>query len=76
MLDHSELTKLIFGRLTWDAIPFNVPILLGTFIAVALGGLAIVAALTSTASGASCGAIGSPASITRRSASCTSYSDS
>ncbi|MES1162830.1 MAG: cbb3-type cytochrome c oxidase subunit I, partial [Rhizobacter sp.] len=46
MLDHLDLTKLIFGRLTWDAIPFHEPILLGTFIAVALGGAALLAAMT------------------------------
>jgi len=46
MSEHLDLTRLIFGRLTWDAIPFHEPILLGTFLAVALGGLAIVAAMT------------------------------
>jgi cytochrome o ubiquinol oxidase subunit I len=46
MQDHTDLTKLIFGRLSWDAIPYHEPILLGTFIMVALGGLAIVAGLT------------------------------
>ena len=46
MLDHIDLTKLIFGRLTWDAIPFHEPILLATFAGVALGGIALVAVLT------------------------------
>ena len=46
MFDNPDLTKLIFGRLTWDAIPFHEPILLGTFIAVALGGAALLAAMT------------------------------
>src|SRR4030088_2467622 len=46
MFEHPDLAKLVFGRLTWEAIPFHEPILLGTFIVVALGGLAIVAALT------------------------------
>ncbi len=46
MQDHIDLTKLIFGRLGWDAIPFHEPILVGTFIMVALGGLAVVGALT------------------------------
>ncbi len=46
MFDHLDLTKLVFGRLTWEAIPFHEPILLYTFIAVALGGLAVVGALT------------------------------
>src|SRR5205085_8507137 len=40
------LTKLIFGRLTWEAIPYHEPILLATFAAVALGGAALLAALT------------------------------
>ncbi|RZI77121.1 MAG: cytochrome o ubiquinol oxidase subunit I [Variovorax sp.] len=46
MLEHLDFTKLIFGRLTWEAIPFHDPILLFTFAAVALGGGALVAALT------------------------------
>ena len=46
MTDTFDLTKFIFGRLTWDAIPFHEPILLATFAGVALGGLSLVAALT------------------------------
>src|SRR6201992_4007788 len=46
MSDHLDLIRLIFGRLTWDAIPFKEPILLWTFVAVALGGVAILAAIT------------------------------
>jgi len=46
MLDNIDLTKLIFGRLTWDAIPFHEPILLFTFIGVAIGGIAVLGALT------------------------------
>ncbi|VTU34107.1 Ubiquinol oxidase subunit 1 [Variovorax sp. PBS-H4] len=46
MPDHPDLTKLIFGRLTWEAIPYHEPILVATFIAVALGGLALVGAMT------------------------------
>ncbi len=46
MLDHIDLTKLIFGRLSWDAIPFHDPILLGTFAMVVLGGGAMLGALT------------------------------
>ncbi|QRX82409.1 cytochrome o ubiquinol oxidase subunit I [Glaciimonas sp. PAMC28666] len=46
MLDHINLTKLIFGRLTWDAIPYHEPILLATFIMVGVGGLAVFAAIT------------------------------
>ncbi|USQ94562.1 cytochrome o ubiquinol oxidase subunit I [Caulobacter sp. RL271] len=42
----ADLAKLIFGRLTWDAIPLHEPILLVTFAMVALGGLATLALLT------------------------------
>jgi len=41
-----EVHHPIFGRLTLEAIPYHDPILAGTFAATALGGLAIVAALT------------------------------
>ena len=41
-----DLVKFIFGRLTWDAIPFHEPILLATFAMVALGGIAVLGALT------------------------------
>jgi cytochrome o ubiquinol oxidase subunit 1 len=37
---------LIFGRLSWEAIPYHEPILIGTFIMVALGGIVLLAALT------------------------------
>jgi cytochrome o ubiquinol oxidase subunit 1 len=46
MLDQIDLTKLIFGRLSWDAIPYHEPILIGTFCMVAIGGLALFAVLT------------------------------
>ncbi|KRB67925.1 cytochrome o ubiquinol oxidase subunit I [Noviherbaspirillum sp. Root189] len=46
MQDHTDLTKLIFGRLSWEAIPYHEPILIGTFIMVALGGIALVALVT------------------------------
>ncbi|HSY27864.1 MAG TPA: cytochrome o ubiquinol oxidase subunit I, partial [Burkholderiaceae bacterium] len=46
MLDHIDLIKLIFGRLTWDAIPFHEPILLITFAGVAIGGLAVLSLIT------------------------------
>lgn len=46
MLEQIDLTKLIFGRLSWEAIPFHEPILLATFAGVAFGGLALLAALT------------------------------
>ncbi|MGB3931590.1 MAG: cbb3-type cytochrome c oxidase subunit I, partial [Sphingobium sp.] len=37
---------MIFGRLTWDAFPWHEPIVVATFVAVVLGGAALVAALT------------------------------
>jgi cytochrome o ubiquinol oxidase, subunit I len=36
----------IFGRLTWESLPFHEPILVGTFAVVALGGVGLLAALT------------------------------
>jgi cytochrome o ubiquinol oxidase subunit 1 len=41
-----DLTTLIFGRLSWEAIPYREPILLGTFIMVLLGGAVVLGALT------------------------------
>ncbi|WP_019141847.1 cytochrome o ubiquinol oxidase subunit I [Noviherbaspirillum massiliense] len=46
MLDQINLTKLIFGRLGWDAIPYHEPILIATFAMVAIGGVVVLAALT------------------------------
>ncbi|MDX8455649.1 cytochrome o ubiquinol oxidase subunit I [Mesorhizobium sp. VK9D] len=40
------LTKFIFGRLTLESLPLHEPIVVGTFIAVALGGVAVLAAIT------------------------------
>jgi cytochrome o ubiquinol oxidase subunit 1 len=37
---------LIFGRLSWEAIPYHEPILIGTFIAVLLGGAVVLGAIT------------------------------
>ena len=42
----SDHSNLILGRLSWEAIPFHEPILLATFVAVALGGLLVLAGLT------------------------------
>ena len=39
-------TTFLFGRLTWAALPLHEPILIVTFIAVAIGGLAVFGALT------------------------------
>jgi cytochrome o ubiquinol oxidase subunit 1 len=44
--NHLDLARLIFGRLTWDAVPFHEPILLGTFAVVAAVGLALVGLVT------------------------------
>ncbi|MCT7295669.1 cytochrome o ubiquinol oxidase subunit I [Ralstonia sp. CHL-2022] len=46
MPERSELANMIFGRLTWEAIPYHEPILLATFAVVALGGLVVIGALT------------------------------
>ena len=46
MPDSFDLTKLIFGRLSWDAIPLHEPILLATFVMVGTGGLALLTLLT------------------------------
>ncbi|EZP51759.1 MULTISPECIES: cytochrome o ubiquinol oxidase subunit I [Sphingomonas] len=40
------LLKTIFGRLTLDSFPIHEPILIGTFAVVAMGGAAMLAALT------------------------------
>jgi len=40
------LTKFIFGRLTWESLPLHEPIVVATFIAVALGGIALLGAIT------------------------------
>ena len=41
-----SLSKIIFGRLSWESIPLHEPILLGTFIVVVLGGIGVLAAVT------------------------------
>src|SRR5262252_9937502 len=46
MSENTGLAKFVFGRLTWEAIPLHEPILLATLLAVVLGGVAVVAALT------------------------------
>jgi cytochrome o ubiquinol oxidase subunit 1 len=46
MTEQFDLGKLVFGRLSWDAIPLHDPILIATFAMVVLGGGALVAALT------------------------------
>ncbi|MDB5935738.1 MAG: cyoB [Massilia sp.] len=46
MQNHIDLTKLLLGRLSWEAIPYHEPILLVTFIMVAIGGIGALAAIT------------------------------
>ena len=46
MADHSAPESLLFGRLTWEAIPLHEPILLVTFAAVALGGIGVLGGIT------------------------------
>ena len=46
MHDQLDPMTLIFGRLTLDAIPYHEPILVATFIMVALGGAAVLGAMT------------------------------
>src|SRR6478735_1208840 len=46
MVSNPDLLKLIFGRLTLEAIPYHEPILVATFAAVALGGIALLAVVT------------------------------
>jgi len=41
-----DFWTFVFGRLTWDAIPLHVPILVGTFAGVAVVGLAVIALIT------------------------------
>ncbi|MDQ2989650.1 MAG: cbb3-type cytochrome c oxidase subunit I, partial [Pseudomonadota bacterium] len=46
MQNHIDLTKLLLGRLSWEAIPYHEPILLATFIMVAIGGAGVLGLLT------------------------------
>jgi cytochrome o ubiquinol oxidase subunit 1 len=46
MHEQLDFAKMIFGRLSWEAIPYNEPILIGTFIAVLLGGAVVLGAIT------------------------------
>ncbi len=46
MHEQFDLAKLIFGRLSWEAIPYHEPILIGTFAMVVLGGLVVLGAIT------------------------------
>ena len=46
MISESSLLKFVFGRLTLDAFPIHEPILVGTFLVVAVAGAAIVGAVS------------------------------
>ncbi len=46
MFSNPDLYKFIFGRLTLDSIPYHEPILVVTFIGVAIGGIAVLGLLT------------------------------
>src|SRR5262249_32476137 len=46
MFDTSSLAKAIFGRLTLESLPLHEPIIVGTFAVVALGGVALLGAVT------------------------------
>ncbi|MFG5119714.1 cytochrome o ubiquinol oxidase subunit I [Methylorubrum sp. POS3] len=46
MFSDTDLQKLLFGRLTLADIPYHEPILQVTFAGVAVGGLAVLAAIT------------------------------
>ncbi|RXT55009.1 cytochrome o ubiquinol oxidase subunit I [Bosea sp. Tri-44] len=46
MTSYPDWWKLVFGRFTLEAIPYHEPILIATFAAVLLGGLALVALIS------------------------------
>src|SRR5690349_4025660 len=46
METHTSATHFLFGRLAWDSVPIDQPILVVTFIAVAIGGAAVLGAVT------------------------------
>ncbi|CAO4174178.1 cytochrome o ubiquinol oxidase subunit I [Methylorubrum populi] len=46
MFANTDLQHLLFGRLTLEDIPFHEPILQVTFAGVAIGGIAVLAAIT------------------------------
>ena len=46
MVANSDQTSFLFGRLSWESIPFHEPILIATFAVVALGGIAVLGAIT------------------------------
>ncbi|KQO76998.1 cytochrome o ubiquinol oxidase subunit I [Rhizobium sp. Leaf262] len=46
MVVNTDQTSFLFGKLTWESIPIHEPILIVTFAVVALGGAAVLGALT------------------------------
>lgn len=46
MFSNADLKQFIFGRLSIKAIPYHEPILVATFAVVALGGVALLGAVT------------------------------
>jgi cytochrome o ubiquinol oxidase subunit 1 len=46
MFDNPALLKAIFGRLTFESLPLHEPIVVVTFVVVALAGVAILGAIT------------------------------
>ena len=46
MFSNPDLLNFIFGRLSLDSLPLHEPILVVTFAAVALGGIAVVGGIT------------------------------
>jgi cytochrome o ubiquinol oxidase subunit 1 len=46
MFSNPDLLKLIFGRLTIESFPYHEPILVATFCAVMLGGIAVLGLVT------------------------------
>jgi len=46
MQTSTELTRLVLGRLSWEALPLHEPILVWTFIAVAMAGACLIGAVT------------------------------
>jgi cytochrome o ubiquinol oxidase subunit 1 len=46
MLENIDIVKLLFGRLTLSAIPYNEPIVVGTFIGASIIGIAVLVWIT------------------------------
>ncbi|MEO9781645.1 MAG: cytochrome o ubiquinol oxidase subunit I [Sedimentitalea sp.] len=44
--EHAIKSSFLFGRLTLEKLPFDVPVVLGTFVVVAILGICVLAAIT------------------------------